>query len=193
MESYDYASAKSEVETFFWTELADNYLEMIKQRLYDPGHPQREAARYCLYRALLVILKLLAPFLPYVTEEIYQGLIASLDGATSIHNSKWPEPIPELEDEEAERFGQVLVEVATGVRRFKSEHNLPLGTEPLQLQLATFDAHTFQLLQQASADLSSVTRALHIEFVKDLDPHLERLIEAGDIQIAIEMELKENG
>jgi valyl-tRNA synthetase len=193
MESYDYASAKSEVETFFWTELADNYLEMVKQRLYDQGHPQRETARFCLYQAHLVILKLLAPFLPYITEEIYQGLVACMEGETSIHSSKWPEPIPGLEDEQAERFGQVLVEIATGVRRYKSEHNLPLGTDLLQLQLATSDAHTFQLLEQASADLSSITRALHIELTKDLNPHLERLSDAGKIQIAVEMEPNESG
>jgi valyl-tRNA synthetase len=187
MESYDYASAKSEVETFFWTEFTDNYLEMIKQRLYDQEHPQREAARYGLHQVLLTILKLLAPFLPYVTEEIYQGLFASVDEATYIHRSKWPEPIAELEDEHAERFGQVLLEIATGVRRFKSEHNLPLGTDLPQLQLATFDPHTLQLLEQANADLSSVTRALHIKLVKDLDPRLERLSYDGSVQIAIQL------
>jgi valyl-tRNA synthetase len=191
MESYDYASAKSEVETFFWTELADNYLEMCKQRLYDQAHSQREAARYSLYQVLLTILKLLAPFLPYVTEEIYQGLFASLDGATSIHRSKWPEAISEPEDEQAERFGQVLLEITTSVRRFKSEHNLPLGTDLHQLQLATFDPLTFQLLEQANADLSSVTRALHIEFVKDLDPRLERLSYDGSVQIAIQLNQNE--
>jgi len=42
MEAYEYATAKSEIESFFWQELADNYLEMCKQRLYDETHPNRE-------------------------------------------------------------------------------------------------------------------------------------------------------
>jgi valyl-tRNA synthetase len=186
MESYEYASAKSEVETFFWTELADNYLEMSKQRLYDESHPARDGARYSLYQVLLVILKLLAPFLPYVTEEIYQGLFASKEGTASIHTSDWPQPIPELEDEHAERSGQILLEVATSVRRFKSERNLPLGTDLLRLQLATPDSDTSRLLEQASADLSSVTRALQIDVVKHLDSGLERLNGDGAVQIAVQ-------
>jgi valyl-tRNA synthetase len=192
MESYEYASAKSEVETFFWTELADNYLEMSKQRLYDPQHPARQAARYSLYQALLVILKLLAPFMPYVTEEIFRGLFASREGAASIHTSVWPKPIPQLEDERAEQSGHILLEVATRVRRFKSERNLPLGTDLLRLQLATPDSDTSRLLEQASADLSSVTRALQIEVVSELDSGLERLNSDGAVQIAIQMNRKED-
>ncbi|MEJ2598038.1 MAG: valine--tRNA ligase [Anaerolineales bacterium] len=186
MENYDYASAKSEVETFFWTELADNYLEMSKQRLYEAAHPARPAALYSLYQALLTILKLLAPFLPYVSEEIYQGLFASTEDIASIHRSQWPQPIPELEDENAADIGQVLLEIATCVRRFKSEHNLPLGTDLPRLQLATFDPATSTLLEQASVDLRSVTRALQIEVVKELDPGLERLNADGTLQLAVE-------
>ena len=77
MENYDYAAAKSEIETFFWQYLADNYLEMCKQRLYDPLHPFFAGARYTLYHGLLNTLKLLAPFLPFVTEAIYQELFSS--------------------------------------------------------------------------------------------------------------------
>jgi valyl-tRNA synthetase len=191
MESYEYASAKSEVETFFWTELADNYLEMSKQRLYDGSHPTRDAARCSLYQVLLVVLKLLAPFLPYVTEEIYQNLYAPTEGPGSIHRSQWPEPIPDLEDEEAERNGQTLLEIATSVRRFKSERNLPLSTDLLRLQLATPDSGTSHLLEQASADLSSITRALYIEVVKDLDSSLEPLSSDGTIRLAVEFQKEE--
>lgn len=186
MENYDYASAKSEVETFFWTELADNYLEMSKQRLYESANPTRPAAVYSLYQVLLTILKLLAPFLPYISEEIYQGLFASTEDTASIHRSRWPQPTPELEDQNAEDFGQVLLEIATCVRRFKSEHSLPLGTDLPRLQLATFDLVTSALLEQASADLRSVTRALQIEVVKELDPGLERLNPDGTLQLAVE-------
>jgi valyl-tRNA synthetase len=187
MQNYEYAPAKSEVETFFWTELADNYLEMSKQRLYDPDHLAHASARYSLYQVLLAIIKLLAPFLPYITEEIYLGLYASRESVASIHRSLWPEPISELEDEYAERSGQVLLDVATSVRRFKSERNLPLGTDLGRLQLATLDPDTFRLLEQAGADLSSVTRARQIEVVNDLDSSLERLNSDGAVQIAIQL------
>ena len=69
-EGYDYATAKAEIELFFWTEFADNYLEMAKKRLYDGGEAGR-GAQATLRLGLLTTLKLFAPFLPYVTEAIF--------------------------------------------------------------------------------------------------------------------------
>lgn len=188
---YDYAAARSEIEHFFWKDLADNYLEMSKQRLYDPSHPLNEGARFALYHALLGLVKLLAPFLPFVTEEIYQKLfVTDLNGSeqkgfwASIHLSSWPQADLSFEDEEALTFGETLVEIATAIRRFKSERNLALGTDLFRLQFATGEARTADLLKEAAADLMSVTRAGRVETAGRLDPDLHRLrvnhtIEAG--------------
>ncbi len=71
---YDHAGAKEEIESFFWNVLADNYVEMVKGRLYElaDGEPRKEAARYALHTTLLTVTRLLAPILPYITEEVYQ-------------------------------------------------------------------------------------------------------------------------
>ncbi|MBV9229983.1 MAG: valine--tRNA ligase, partial [Chloroflexi bacterium] len=74
LERGEYATARTEVERFFWSDLCDNYLELAKARLYRREEAEREAAQWTLYHALLTVLKLLAPYLPYITEEIYQGL-----------------------------------------------------------------------------------------------------------------------
>ena len=89
-EAYDYAAAKSEIEAFFWRDLADNYLEMAKARLYEASGPAHEAARYTLGAVLLDTIKLFAPFLPHVTEEIYAGLFAAREGSATIHRASWP-------------------------------------------------------------------------------------------------------
>ncbi|MCP4517150.1 MAG: class I tRNA ligase family protein, partial [Delftia sp.] len=102
---YDYAAAKSETEVFFWRDLADNYLEMAKVRLYGDEVEAREGARFAFYHVLLTTLKLFAPFIPYVTEEIYQHLFAASDGAESLHLSRWPAPDARFEDEAAEALG----------------------------------------------------------------------------------------
>src|SRR5207248_8037881 len=91
LDKYEYADARTEVERFFWSDLCDNYLELAKFRLYGELGPERRAAQWTLYQALLSTLKLLAPYLPYVTEEIYQGLFRQRDGAASIHLSAWPQ------------------------------------------------------------------------------------------------------
>lgn len=181
---YDYATAKSEIETFFWRDLADNYLEMAKKRLYD-GDEAGDGARYALYHALLATLKMLAPFLPYVTEQIYSGLLATADGYASIHLSRWPLVDERLVDEMAVIAGEALVAIATAVRRYKSENNLSLGTEVARLQLATGDATLQQILPQATADITSITRAQQIEIDSQLDPGLEPIVTSGPIHMAL--------
>src|SRR5205085_7923775 len=133
--NYDYAAAKSETESFFWRELADNYLEMSKERLYDESSEMREGARYTLYTVLLAILKLFAPFLPYITEEIYLALFAETEGSASIHISPWPTANEAFVDDKADTAGETLIEVATAVRRYKSESNISVGTQLQRLQL----------------------------------------------------------
>ena len=183
--SYDYAAAKSEIEIFFWRDLADNYLEMCKQRLYDEAHPYRPGAIFALHHTLLAVLKLFAPFLPYVTEEIYLGLFAAGLQDASIHTSAWPLPCTQFEDTSALDFGETLVELATAVRRYKSEHNLPLGSELSRLQLALGDGVDAARLQSAIPDLASITRASHIEIVSQLDPSLEPLPVEGPLRLAL--------
>jgi valyl-tRNA synthetase len=164
-QQYDYAAAKGETESFFWRNLADNYLEFAKERLYDDAHPMREGARYTLHAALLATLKLFAPFLPYITEAIYRELFAStdIDGGESIHTSRWPSADDALIDDKAEAAGELLIEIATAVRRYKSEASLSLGAELQRLRLATAEADTADMLRAASADITSVTRAKEIE------------------------------
>jgi len=194
---YDYALAKSEVESFFWRDLADNYLEMCKQRLYDESHPQRYGAIYALRRTLLDTLKLFAPFLPYVTEAIYQGLFAgpAAAGFTSLHQSAWPQPNPALADPQAEAAGERLVEIATAVRRYKSEHNLPLSSELPRLQLAWAQDGPSRTppdweaeIRAAAPDLISITRCLRIETVQAVEPGLEWLAKTGAYHLAIQVQ-----
>ncbi len=184
-EKYEYASAKSEIETFFWTEMADNYLEMCKQRLYDESHPSRKGALFTIYHLLTTTIKLLAPILPYVTEEIYfQMGFNGIDGSGSIHTSAWPQAIEALLDDASQQIGSLLVEIATAIRRYKSENNLPLRTELNRLQLAAGDGELLDPLKGAISDLASITRARKIEIVKSLSPgliklELDRKISAG--------------
>ncbi|MFW6184624.1 MAG: valine--tRNA ligase [Chloroflexota bacterium] len=181
LQNYDHATAKNEIELFFWTELADNYLEMAKKRLYDGG-PEATGARFTLYHALLTTVKLLAPFLPYVAEAIYQGL---LETETSVHRSAWPQADRSLLDDEAEQHGALLVEIATAVRRYKSEANLSLGAELPRLHLTTTDGALASVLRAAEPDLISITRARTITVSSDTSPDLEAIASDNGVSIAL--------
>ncbi|MDQ4078995.1 MAG: class I tRNA ligase family protein [Chloroflexota bacterium] len=184
---YDYAAAKNEVENFFWTELADNYLEMAKMRLYNEDSATHESARHTLYQLLLATLKLFAPFLPHVTEAIYQGLFAKTEGNTSIHTSNWPTVDETLIDETAEATGNTLLAIATATRRYKSDRTLSPGAELTRLQIATDSPTLTQALQAAQDDLRSITRAQHIETVAHLDPTLEHTAANDTLTLAFEL------
>jgi valyl-tRNA synthetase len=145
---------------------------MAKTRLYAAQGRTHEGARYALSHVLLAVVKLFAPLLPYVTEEIYQGLFAAVEGQKSVHVSAWPVADTRLMSAEAELAGEALVEVATAVRRYKSEHTLSLGAPLEHVCVATEDPVLSAALREAREDVASVTRARQVEIGRDLDPTL---------------------
>lgn len=179
-QDYDYAAAKSETEQFFW-QMADNYLEMAKQRLY-AGGPEAEGARYTLYRALHTLLHLLAPLMPYVTEAIYQGL---WETGESIHRGAWPRPDAALLDETAESHGELLLEIAGAVRRYKSEEGLSLSSELLRLHLFSADDALLLSLREGESDLASVTRTQKIIAGSAPEPGLITVLDTGSLTVAL--------
>ncbi len=161
LEQGEYATARNEIERFFWSDLCDNYLELAKARLYREEGPARDAAAWTLYHALLNVLKLLSPYLPYITEEIYQGLFRRWDGAESIHRSLWPAMHSECIDAEADEMGKMMLELLHQVRRYKAEHNLSVGAELATLHIGV-QAKFQAALESAIIDLKSATRVKDI-------------------------------
>jgi len=157
----EYATARAEVERFFWSDLCDNYLELVKARLYNDDGPARDAARWTLYHTLLTVLKLLAPYMPYITETIYQGLFREREGAASIHLASWPAEHPEWIDEEAEEAGKALLALLHQVRRYKAEQNLSVGAELATLRIIIRPT-LHALLAESMIDIKSATRAREI-------------------------------
>ncbi len=162
---YDHANAKNKIESFFWDIMTDNYLEMAKNRLYSlaDGTPDKESARYTLYQAIFTIIKMLAPLLPYITEEIFASCFKRVDSEQSIHQVKWPQASMELIDAHAEAIGLALVEIAATARRFKSDKKLPLGS-PLTCITITASPEILNGLQECLDDIKSVTRAKEVKF-----------------------------
>jgi valyl-tRNA synthetase len=169
-DAYDYGAARNDVEGFFWAVFTDNYLEMVKSRLYDATSPGHEAARFTLHTVLSTVLKLFAPIVPFVTDEIYRGLF---EQTGSIHRAAWPEARIEWLNEDAERGGALLIDIATRVRRYKSDQALSLGAPLLELAIASPAEVDTAILAAALPDIASVTRAERIALVTTIDPELD--------------------
>jgi valyl-tRNA synthetase len=89
-ERFDFAGALSETERFFWSGFTDAYLELVKARAKDDADAGQGSAVSTLRLALGVLLRLLAPYMPYVTEEIWSWALAEETGQQSIHRAPWP-------------------------------------------------------------------------------------------------------
>ncbi len=166
-EQYEYSKVKSDVEQFFWHTFCDQYLEIIKDRLYNPdvrGENARKAAQYTLYTTLNAVLKLMAPIMPYATEEIYQLYFAQKEGAKSVHVSTWPKGGQKLIDESAVTSGEYGVDIINAVRKYKSENQLSMKEEFEELVLVTTTAKFEEDVSNIINDLKSVLHCKKISF-----------------------------
>ncbi|NQV08616.1 class I tRNA ligase family protein, partial [Candidatus Woesearchaeota archaeon] len=165
-DKYEYNKTKLETEKFFWHDFADNYLEIIKDRLYNPEKYSKEnilSAKYTLYTTILTCLKLIAPIMPFISEEIYNLYFNKIDGSKSIHTSRWPEFDKGLVNKKDEEMGDVFVMIVGAVRKFKSEKNLALR-EPIKV--LTIETKHEKSVKDMTKDLIGVTKAENIEFGK---------------------------
>jgi valyl-tRNA synthetase len=88
---FNHAQALQDTETFFWTRFTDTYIELSKVRARDEADPDGRASALATLRlALSVLLRLFAPVLPYVTEEVWSWVYADETGCPSIHRAPWP-------------------------------------------------------------------------------------------------------
>lgn len=177
--AYDYMGAKNVTERFFWGDLCDNYLEMAKKRLYDDSNALHAGARFTLHHTLLVVLKVFAPILPYVTEEIYQGLFAVQE---SIHRSSWPVPDESLINERAETAGEQLLRVASTVRQYKSERGVSLSAPLARLHLTVQPAELRDAMADAADDISSVTRAAQVVISGEAEGEMDGMVHLPTLQ-----------
>jgi valyl-tRNA synthetase len=117
---------------FFWGELADWYLELVKPRLRgEAGEGSREAARTTLVAAFDGILRLLHPLIPFVTEEIWQKLPwpEGKERPEALMDASWPEADSAREDSDSEARMAALQELITQIRRLRKEYAVPEGAE----------------------------------------------------------------
>jgi valyl-tRNA synthetase len=145
-EGYEHAKALDAVESFFWG-FTDDYLELVKQRAYGThGAEAAGSALGALRAALDVFLRLFAPFLPYVTEEVWSWW---RDG--SVHRASWPSADQPLADGDPGVYA-VTAAVLTAVRKEKALRKLSLRAEATRVTVHDTQDR-LRLLSQASEDL----------------------------------------
>jgi len=178
--NYEYSHTKLETETFFWHTFCDNYLEIIKDRIYNAEKRGKEAklsAQYGLYNTLINIIKLMAPIMPFITEELYQLYYKNHDKTKSVHLAKWPDI--SMIDEHAEHIGDFVVEVVEFARKQKSEKKLSLKTAIKKLTIKSkIEEKDFD---EVEAEIKAATSSELIIFEPTRGKHTET-----DLEIEVE-------
>lgn len=128
LEKFEFKKAKDCIEDFFWKQFCDNYLEIIKRRLYEEVKSQesKDAAKYTLFMCLYSILQLYAPYIPFVTEEIYQEYFKKFKKKESLHLTQFETINKKNIDINIEKeFNEVILAISQ-IRKEKSKRNISI-------------------------------------------------------------------
>jgi len=156
-DNYDYTRALDRTETFFWT-FCDDYLELVKARAYGSmGVGPAASANRALTTALSTIQRLFAPFMPYVTEEVWSWWREG-----SIHRAPWPSP-QELKTGGNPELLEVTGEVLSEIRRKKSDAKVSLRAEVSSVRIRDTKPR-LDLMGRAEGDLRAAGNIAAIEF-----------------------------
>ena len=122
LDKYEIGIAADKIYNFIWEEFCDWYIEMVKPRLYNDDDETKYAALWTLQKVLIDSLKLLHPYMPFITEEIFCNL---QDKEESIMISDWPEFSDEYDFAEEEEAVETIKETVRAIRNVRSEMNVP--------------------------------------------------------------------
>ncbi len=157
IEKYRYSEAETLIYDFFWGNFCDWYLEIIKDRWADPQ------IQNIAHGILKESLKMMHPFIPFVTEEIW-SLMTKNEGPLSLQ--RWPEFKKEFSNDETEKNMQVIIDLVSSIRNLRAEWNLKLG-EKLNCKISSTNQNDLSILKANSAVLIQLAKINEPTFVSE--------------------------
>ena len=147
-EEFEFASALETIETFFWSSFTDNYIELAKRRARDETDPAGQASAIATLRlGLSVCVRLFAPYVPSIADEVWSWVFAEETGVSSVHVADWPskEELGHAQaPADAESF-RLACDAIASVRKAKSERSIGLGKPLAELRLRADERRLDQL------------------------------------------------
>lgn len=158
LDDHEIGQARHEIDDLFWRDFCDNYIEIAKERLYQPqkhGAAQRYSGQIAVYYSLLGILKLYAIYTPYMTEYIYQEFYSKYEKEASLHQTIWD---TRKEESIYIEFGEHLKEVIADVRKSKTEKQMSMKDTIPEL-IITCPARFLEFYRESEEDIKACTGA----------------------------------
>ncbi len=166
---HEFSLALGAVEKFFWSDFCDNYLELIKNQLFNPEQYDPEsvyATKWTLYHVGLRILQLYAPYMPYVTDTIYKTIFEQHVGIKSIHQTKFDAMQQSYTFEQTHIIMQHIITIVSTMRKLKTEQQLSLKTPIILLTIYGPDNITATIKPHEQL-IKGVTQANKIAYKKE--------------------------
>ena len=157
MENFELGIAVQKVYDFIWDEFCDWYIEMVKPRLYNDEDQTKAAALWTLNTVLTEALKLLHPYMPFITEEIY----CNLTDEESIMLAKWPEFKEEWNFKADEKAVETIKEAVRGIRNVRAEMNVS-PKKKAQVYVVSEDAEIRDIFEQGKVFFATLGYASEV-------------------------------
>ena len=184
LEAFRFNDAASALYRFTWSEVCDWYIELIKDDLYRGEEQRRTTARYTLWLVLENLLRLLHPFMPFITEEIWQALPGKKP-ATSIMIAGFPLARPEWDFQAGAEEMELVMEVIRGIRNIRGEMEVPPSKE-IRAILICASENSVHLLKKNEFYIMSLARLSDLAIGQGLEKPADASVQvAGDIEIAV--------
>ena len=184
-EQHEFSLALDTVEKFFWADFCDNYLELIKNQLFNPEEYDTDAiyaTKWTLYQIGLRILQLYAPYMPYITESIYQLQYRKQIGVPSIHQTKFRKIQKPYQFESAQTIMPHIIAVISTVRKLKTEHQISLKA-PLSNLVISGSPEMLNTIKPHEQLIKGITQAEKVTY-SDKETEEQRLEGSGEQWIA---------
>jgi valyl-tRNA synthetase len=184
LSGYRYNESAMALYQFTWSEFCDWYLELSKQDLYNGTAERKQHARYVLWYVLENLLRLLHPFMPFITEEIWQALPGS-KATPTIMQADYPAPSDRLNFAGAAADMERVMEVIGGIRNIRGEMEVP-PSKQIAVILSCDSAESLRLMKHNEGYIISLARVSDLAIGQAIEQPADASIQvAGDIQIFV--------
>ncbi len=166
-EQNEFGLALQHIEKFFWADFCDNYLELVKNQLFNPdqyGKEQVAATRWTLYTVGLRILQMYAPYMPHITESIFEEVYKKSQKAASLHQTRFTSIQKRYIFEHSNSLIKRVIELTSTIRKLKTEKQVSLKTA---LQTLTIFCENEKIMQEVTSQeqlIKGITQAVDVEY-----------------------------
>ncbi|MHA1151025.1 MAG: valine--tRNA ligase [Promethearchaeota archaeon] len=180
-EEFDYLNAARTIRSFYWDEFCDWYIEFSKIRIYNESELDKKTPMSILLYVLEIVLRILHPIIPFLTEGLWQKLPQNVKEGTALIVAKWPDYNSELINDKQDEDFKLIIEIIHEIRRVRKEFNIKPGLK-IPLIIETGDKR--EIIEDNAQEIIALSHIKADDFKidqKEIPKHSARCVLSGII------------